>query len=170
MPHVETLRGPVDTKDLGFTLMHEHVFVLSEGVTRKFPSVWDEEAEIASAREKLRDLHGAGVGTIVDLTVMGLGRDIPRVQRVAGDLSLNVIVATGLYAYTDDEVPRYFRNRDADVMAELFARDITRCSARSLGRTAVPARRSRRTRTSARSAGWTSSASSRRRASTWAAW
>jgi phosphotriesterase-related protein len=124
MPQVETLRGPIDTSQLGFTLMHEHVFVLSEGVKRTFPSTWNEEAEIASAREKLRDLHGAGVGTIVDLTVMGLGRDIPRLQRVAGDLALHVVVATGLYAYTDDEVPRYFRNRDIDAMAELFVRDV----------------------------------------------
>ncbi|MBI4570887.1 MAG: phosphotriesterase, partial [Chloroflexi bacterium] len=123
MPHVETLRGPVDTKDLGFTLMHEHVFVLSEGVPRTFPSVWDEEAEIASGREKLQELYDLGVRTFVDLTVFGLTRDIPRVQRVADDLPLNVIVATGLYTY--NELPSYFLNRDADVMAELFARDIT---------------------------------------------
>jgi phosphotriesterase-related protein len=29
VPTVETIRGPVDTADLGATLMHEHVFVLS---------------------------------------------------------------------------------------------------------------------------------------------
>ena len=38
MPQVETLRGPVDTAQLGFTLMHEHVFVLSEGVPHNFPT------------------------------------------------------------------------------------------------------------------------------------
>jgi phosphotriesterase-related protein len=125
MPQVETLRGPIDTKDLGFTLMHEHVFVRSEGVQRTFPSVWDDDAEIAAAREQLQALYDAGVRTFVDLTVLGLTRDIPLVQRVAGDLPLNVIVATGLYAYDDGEVPRYFRNRDADAMADLFVRDIT---------------------------------------------
>ncbi len=125
MPTVETLRGPVDTADLGFTLMHEHVFVLSEGVPRTFPSAWDEDAQIATARERLRDLAEAGVRTFVDLTVQGLGRDIERLRRVVDDVPLHVIVATGLYAYTDDEVPRYFRNRDADAMAELFVRDIT---------------------------------------------
>ncbi|MEX0787041.1 MAG: phosphotriesterase-related protein [Dehalococcoidia bacterium] len=123
MPKVETLRGPIDTSELGFTLMHEHVFVQSEGVQKNFPSVFDEPAEIASARERLGELPGIGVQTIVDLTVMGLGRDIPRLQRIAGDLPLNVIVATGVYTY--DEVPHYFENRDADAMAELFVRDIT---------------------------------------------
>ena len=123
MAQIETLRGPVDTGDLGFTLMHEHVFVLSEGVTETFPSLWDEEQQFASAREKLRELAGVGVQTIVDLTVLGLGRNLPRLQRVLGDLPLHVIVATGLYTY--DELPRYFRSRDAGHMAELFVRDIS---------------------------------------------
>src|SRR3990170_663189 len=123
MPQVETLRGPVDTAKLGFALMHEHVFVLSEGVPHNFPSVFDEEQQIGAAREKLRELVEAGVQTFVDLTVLGLGRNIPRLLRVAADIPLNIIVATGLYTY--DELPRYFQSRDADVMAELFVRDIT---------------------------------------------
>ena len=123
MPTVETLRGPVDTSQLGFTLMHEHVFVLSEGVATNFPSVFDEKEQIASARKQLQDMAGAGVQTIVDLTVLGIGRNIPLIQRVLEGIPLNVIVATGLYTY--NEVPRYFNFRDEDAMAELFARDVT---------------------------------------------
>ena len=65
MPQVETLRGPVDTAELGFTLMHEHVFVLSQGVPENFPSVWDALKEIPAAREELPDparLRGASGG------------------------------------------------------------------------------------------------------------
>jgi phosphotriesterase-related protein len=123
MPQVETLRGPIDTAQLGFTLMHEHVFVLSQGVPETFPSVWEEERQVAEARDRLRELVEIGVQTIVDLTVWGLGRDIPRLQRTVGDIPLNVIVATGVYTY--NELPPYFNNRDADVMADLFVRDIT---------------------------------------------
>lgn len=123
MPLVETLRGPIDTSQLGFTLMHEHVFVFSEGVNENFPSLWDEEQQAASARERLRELVDVGVRTIVDLTVLGLGRNIPRLRSVVGDLPLNVIVATGLYTY--DEVPRHFQMRDAGYLAGLFVRDIT---------------------------------------------
>jgi phosphotriesterase-related protein len=123
MPQVETLRGPIDTAQLGSTLMHEHVFVLTEGVIDSFPSVWDEDAQAEAAREKLRGLLNAGTQSIVDLTVHGLGRNIPRLQRVLTDIPLNVIVATGLYTY--DELPRYFQVRGVDHMADLFVRDIT---------------------------------------------
>ena len=123
MPQVETLRGPIDTAELGFSLMHEHVFVLSEGVAQNFPSVWNEEEEIISAREKLAELPEIGVDTIVDLTVWGLGRDIPRLRKIVGDIPVNVIVATGAYTY--NELPPFFQNRDADAMAGLFVKDIT---------------------------------------------
>ncbi|MEX1254662.1 MAG: phosphotriesterase-related protein [Dehalococcoidia bacterium] len=123
MPQVETLRGPVDTAQLGATLMHEHVFVQSEGVAQNFPSVWDEPPQTNTARAKLRELVETGVQTIVDLTVMGLGRNIPRLRQVVGDIPLSVIVASGLYTY--NELPHYFQNRDADAMADLFVQDIT---------------------------------------------
>jgi phosphotriesterase-related protein len=123
MPNVETLRGPVDTSTLGFTLMHEHVFVLSEGVNESFPSLWNEEQQTADARAQLGEMVDAGVRTIVDLTVLGLGRNVPRVQRVVADIRLNVIAATGLYTY--DELPRHFQMRDENYIADLFVRDIT---------------------------------------------
>ena len=123
MPQVETLKGPVDTTELGFTLMHEHVFVHSEGVAQNFPSVWDEASETAAARKKLQDMADAGVRTIVDLTVLGLERNIPRLRDLVADLPLTVIVATGLYTY--NEVPNYFNFRDEDAMADLFVSDIT---------------------------------------------
>jgi phosphotriesterase-related protein len=103
--------------------MHEHVFVQSEGVAKNFPSTWDQGTQTEDARTRLRALADAGVQSFVDLTVMGLGRDIPRLLEVVGDIPLNVIVATGLYTY--NELPHYFQNRDAVAMAELFVQDIT---------------------------------------------
>ena len=47
--------------------------------------------------------------TIVDLTVIGLGRYIPRIARIAAATDLNIVVATGLYTYND--VPMYFHFR-----------------------------------------------------------
>ncbi len=69
----ETVRGRVDTGDLGPTLMHEHVFVLStEHVQNHGDGLWwDEEARVADAVGKLRALRGKGITTIVDPTVWG---------------------------------------------------------------------------------------------------
>jgi phosphotriesterase-related protein len=122
MPTVNTVSGPVDTTDLGFTLMHEHIIVQSPGVKENFP-IFDREAEVEAAARKLKDVQARGVKTVVDLTVSDW-RDIPFVQEVVKRSGMQVIVATGLYW----EVPHHFRaegGRPVEYIAELFARDIT---------------------------------------------
>jgi phosphotriesterase-related protein len=129
MAQVETVRGPIDTASLGTTLMHEHVFVLNEEIRRNYPQTWDEQQRTDDAVAKLSALRGRGCATIADPTVIGLGRDIERIRRVAARTDLNIIVATGIYTY--DHVPLYFRHRGAggqdparDPMTRMFIGDI----------------------------------------------
>ena len=75
MPTVQTITGPLDTAKLGFTLMHEHVFVLSPEI-EKTSEEWDEEGARSLAVQRLHELKASGIDTIVDLTVIGLGRNI----------------------------------------------------------------------------------------------
>lgn len=103
---VATVGGEVAAAELGTTLMHEHVFVVSpEHLGYGGDTWWDEDERIADARYKLRELAAAGIDTIVDPTVWGLGRDIPRIQRVAAGIDLTIIVATGVYSYGDVPLP-----------------------------------------------------------------
>jgi len=121
-PSVETMAGPIRTSDLGFTLMHEHIITRSEGMIQNFPHIWDQQAVLDYVVKMLTALKAQGVNTIVDLTVLGLGRDIPMLLPVVERAGIQVIVATGLYTFSD--LPTYFRNRNADEMADLFVRDI----------------------------------------------
>lgn len=128
MPTVATTNGPKDVDALGATLMHEHVFVLSPEVQQNRPDPWDEEAGIAEAVSRLELAKSLGVGTIVDLTVLGLGRFIPRIQRVAEQTDVNIIVATGLYIMNDVPFAFYHLRPEPggrDVLTEMFVRDIT---------------------------------------------
>jgi phosphotriesterase-related protein len=120
MTTVSTVTGPVETSDLGFTLMHEHVVVRSPAVVENFPSVWNRAEEIERAVTRLRDVLARGVKTIVDCTTADTGRDIDFVAEVARRSGMQIIAATGLYL----DVPRYFHSRSADVMAELFVKEI----------------------------------------------
>ncbi len=130
MALVNTVRGPIDGRDLGATLMHEHVFVLSPEIA-KTSAEWDEEGAQATAVQRLRELKDHGIDTIVDLTVIGLGRFIPRITSVADQVpDINIIAATGIYTY--NEVPMYFHFRGPgtifggpEPMTEMFAREIT---------------------------------------------
>jgi phosphotriesterase-related protein len=129
MTVVPTVLGTVDSGALGRTYMHEHVFVLTPDVQQNWPDEWDEEERVADAVAKLAALAAQGVQTIVDPTVVGLGRYLPRIRRVNELVpQLNIVAATGCYTY--DDVPFFFHHRGPAVfmdepMVELFVRDLT---------------------------------------------
>lgn len=101
MAAIPTVTETLDSTALGRTLVHEHVFILGEEYRLNYPGAWDEEARVAAAVDELNELHATGIDTIMDPTVLGLGRYIPRMQRVAAQTPLNIIVATGIYTMND---------------------------------------------------------------------
>jgi phosphotriesterase-related protein len=130
MPQVNTARGPIDTSGLGVTLMHEHVFIMTTEVMQNYPEEWgDEAARAADAVERLNKLKATGVDTIVDLTVIGLGRYIPRIVRVAAATALHIVVATGVYTFHDVPFCFHYLGPGApldgpEIMTNMFVRDI----------------------------------------------
>jgi phosphotriesterase-related protein len=124
-PTVETTRGPVAADDLGRVLMHEHIFVLTAEMQQNYPDEWgSEDDRVADAVSRLRELPRNGISTIVDVTAIGQGRNIPRVKRIADQVpELNIVVATGIYTF--DEIPLFFWRRPEETMTEFFVRDIT---------------------------------------------
>src|SRR2546430_5251983 len=130
MALIQTVRGPIDSAQLGTTLMHEHVFVLDKEILENYPENWGiEEKRVADAVSRLNELKSRGVDSIVDLTVIGLGRYIPRIQRIAEQTQIQIIVAAGIYTYND--VPLFFHYRGPgtvlggpELITEMFVRDI----------------------------------------------
>jgi phosphotriesterase-related protein len=134
MVTVPTSAGEVSVDDLGVVLMHEHVFIRTETLQWGWPGFggWDEEGEVAAARERLAQLKRAGVDTILDMTIPGLGRDPALVTRAAEGTGLRVMFATGYY--TLDWLPYAFQFRgpgkfldgDDRLLESLFERDVTK--------------------------------------------
>jgi phosphotriesterase-related protein len=129
---VETVRGAVPTESLGRVLMHEHVFILTPEIVENYAAVigWDEEQRIEDAVRRLNAVAATGIDTIVDLTVLGMGRSLSRVQRINERVDLNIVAATGLYTF--DLLPPFLSYVGpgaaldrVDPLVEMFIRDIT---------------------------------------------
>ncbi|EFG48706.1 phosphotriesterase family protein [Brevibacterium mcbrellneri ATCC 49030] len=126
---VPTVTGSIPVEQLGKTLAHEHVFVVGEEFRQNYQADWDEEEKIAQAVRDLNELKSLGIDSILDPTVVGLGRYIPRIQRIAEQIDLNIVVATGIYTY--NEVPFQFHYSGPGLlfdvpepMTEMFVNDI----------------------------------------------
>jgi len=99
-------------------------------VPENWPHLCDRPEILKMAEQKMTDLHGRGIRTIVDLTTVDLGRDIGLILAVARHSRVHVIVATGVWWMPQ----RYFKVHGIDQVAELFVRDITQGIGESGGR------------------------------------
>ena len=129
---VATFRGPVPVAELGQVLTHEHLFVRDRELDANLPDPeWDEPALVEAAIDGLTRLHGLGIRTVVDLTVPGLGRDVPLVAAVAARVPVHLVASTGWYA--TEVLPAALGTHGPerlvggpDLLEELFVRDIER--------------------------------------------
>jgi phosphotriesterase-related protein len=118
MSTVNSVLGPIDTKDLGFTLMHEHV--MSQGfVAQNYPELFGEHFlerivdGVAAAKQ-------GGVDTIIDATTFDLGRDVAVLAEVSRKTRVNIIACTGWWM----NLPQYIAGTSPDLYADLFVREI----------------------------------------------
>src|SRR6266568_3208254 len=99
MAQIQTVRGPIDSAQLGTTLMHEHLFVLDQEISENYPENWGlEEKRVADAVSRLNELKSRGVDTISTHTHARrrVGLDQQRIFREEGvDLSRVVIGHSG---------------------------------------------------------------------------
>lgn len=123
MTKVHTVTGQIDSTELGRTLVHEHLRVRCDTVACQFPHLYDEENEFAKAVESVLAVKERGIRTICDPTVMGLGRDMRFMEKVAHATEMQIVAATGIYTFQD--LPAHFQNRDIGYMVDAFVRDIT---------------------------------------------
>lgn len=91
-----TVLGDVDPSTLGFTLPHEHTGIALWHVPNRW-DYWELTPDDDVVIPELVGLREAGGGTLVDLTLPGVGRDPARLVRYARSAGLNVVMGTGWY-------------------------------------------------------------------------
>ncbi len=120
MPSVNTVLGPLDTDDLGFTLSHEHVGTNAAGLRHTYPEFIDRDGIREQSIAALQAVYADGVRTIVDVSTFDLGRDIPLMREVSLGSGVQIIPCTGNHL----AVPRPFGDVSPDVIAALYIREI----------------------------------------------
>lgn len=120
MAVINSVLGPLQTRDLGFTLSHEHVLVTSAGIQHVYPEFIDREGTIKRAVADLKQAYSEGLRTIVDVTTVDLGRDVRLLAEVSRQSGVQIVCATGTWR----DIPRAFWNATPDLIAPLYIREI----------------------------------------------
>ena len=123
MSTVNTVLGPVDTSELGFTLSHEHLATNAAGILKTFPELVDRSGIIEQANATLKEAYREGLRTIIDVSTIDLGRDVEMMREVSKATGVHIIAATGNHL----AVPRPFLDLAPEVIADLYVREIRNC-------------------------------------------
>lgn len=120
MTAVNTVLGPVDTSELGFTLSHEHVGTNAAGLRHTYPDFIDRSGIVEQATAALKEAFDEGLRTMVDVSTFDLGRDVRVMEEVSRSSGVHIIAATGNHL----AVPRPFGDVSPDVLTPLYVKEI----------------------------------------------
>ena len=124
MAHVQTVLGPIDAADLGFTLPHEHTQIALWQIPDRW-DYWQLTRDEPLILEELAAFREAGGRSVVDLTLPGVGRDPTWLTGVARASGLHVVMGCGWYreAYYPPEA--LIDRRSVDALADELVAEAT---------------------------------------------
>ncbi len=124
MAHIQTVLGPIDPGELGFTLPHEHTQIALWHVPDR-SDYWQLTRDEPIILEELAAYREAGGNGVVDLTLPGVGRDPTWLAGIARSSGLHVVMGCGWYrgAYYPPEA--LIDRRSVDDLADELVREAT---------------------------------------------
>ncbi|MEO6527558.1 MAG: phosphotriesterase [Gemmatimonadaceae bacterium] len=102
---VMTVRGWIDSSEMGITLPHEHAMASFQPYAEwaAHPLAYDREEVVRVVLPRLKRLRDRGCRTFVDATASHLGRDPELLRRLSADSGLHVLTVTGNYAAVENK-------------------------------------------------------------------
>lgn len=123
-PFVQTVVGPIAAKDLGFTLVHEHVLCDFVGADKTGRERWQVDEVVRTMTPYLVRVKERGVTGFIDCTPAYIGRDPRILKRLARETGLHIVTNTGYYGGAGDKfVPRHAYDESADQLADRWVRE-----------------------------------------------
>ena len=114
-----TVDGPISTKKMGTTLVHEHFLVDFIGADKTGAHRWDRAAVLRKVLPYLLEAKQAGVKTIFDCTPAFLGRDVVMLRQLSAASGMQIVTNTGYYgAINNKYLPAWAYHESAEQLAQ----------------------------------------------------
>ena len=121
--YIQTVRGPVDVRDLGLMLPHEHLFTDLRGPLVPDYALAEPEIVAQVMAPYLAAAYEAAVTALVECSTVGVGRNVAVLQRLAEVTPIHIVAPTGVYR--QEFIPPRLQSVSVEELAEEWVRDLT---------------------------------------------
>lgn len=121
---IMTVRGPIDSSELGQTLEHEHILVDFIGAEETGYHRWNREEVKAQVLPFLEQAKELGFKSLIECTPAFLGRDPVLLKELSETTGLHIITNTGYYGARQNKfIPETLQTLSADQLARRWIRE-----------------------------------------------
>lgn len=121
---VMTVRGPIDSSELGRTLEHEHILVDFIGAEETGYHRWDRPKVLTQVLPHLKEVKELGFNSLVECTPAFLGRDPQLLKSLSEETGLHLITNTGFYGARQNKfIPEAIQQWSIDELADQWIRE-----------------------------------------------
>ena len=116
---INCVNGEINSNKLGNTLCHEHIIIDLSKVRN------DNDSKLDNIDDMIYELLLAkklGVNSILEMTNIGMGRDVLKLKEISSKTSINIVASTGFY--TIPYYPSYVYIKSIDELAKIMISEI----------------------------------------------
>ncbi len=113
-----TVTGKIAAQDLGRTYIHEHLYLDLSRIKN------DDDTRFDDVEAVTAELRGSGLDSLVEVTNLGMGRNVEVLRRISEQAEINVIASTGFYK--EPFLPEEIYHLDEREMAKILIGEITK--------------------------------------------
>jgi len=121
---VQTVLGPIDPADLGWVLPHEHTAIALWHIANRW-DYWELRRDEPVILEELAAFRAVDGGTVVDLTLDGVGRDPAWLAGLARASGLHLVMGSGWYRGAHYPAEALVDRRSVDALADVIVGEAT---------------------------------------------
>ena len=109
--YVNTVKGPVSPRELGITLMHEHLAELNNSMKRCYADWFHADIFLEKIKPVFQKAKKYGLSTYVDQTAVNMGRDIRFIKRVSESCDVNIVAVCSVMKRAGKSINRMRKYR-----------------------------------------------------------
>lgn len=103
----------------GITLCHEHMYIDLSGIKENEDCKLDCQEETI---KEMREIYASGVRNIVEVTNIGIGRNLNYIKRIQKEANINFLLSTGFYK--EPFLPKEVNSKTNRELADIMIKEI----------------------------------------------